>query len=50
MRRILVQQIELRHLLEDLREARSRIALVGDEQQPGVVFETLMPGAANARR
>jgi hypothetical protein len=40
----LVHHVEARHLLEDLDEAGARVALVADEEQPGVELHALAPG------
>ena len=39
----LVQHVEPRQLVEDPDKAGPRVALIGDEEQPGVVFDALPP-------
>src|SRR5262245_29621806 len=43
MGRVLVERIELRHLVEDLDEAFARVALVGEEEEPGIELDRLAP-------
>ncbi len=40
----LVQHVELGHVLENLHEARARVALVADEEQPRIQLHPLAPG------
>jgi hypothetical protein len=46
----LIHHVEFRHPLEDFDESGPRVALVADEEQPGVIFQTLSPRRPALRR